>query len=80
MITGTGDPWSNANETERLQALALVERYGDEAEWTTAGLAEFYGTTEAPIRNARWLAVTAGLLVKSRGRWNVTDKARGLAS
>ncbi len=78
-VIGGGDPaspWIKANDAERLQALALVERYADADDWTAERLADFYACAEHLIRNARWLAVVSGLLERTGDRFTVTDNGR----
>lgn len=73
-----GSPFAKANEQERKQALAIVECYVDRQTWTAEELAETYGCREHQVRNARWLAISAGLLRRdSRGGFKVTAQGRG---
>lgn len=77
-VIGGNDPWARSNDRERLQARALCEKYAEADDWTAERLAEFYGTTQAQIYSARWLAIVAGLLTPKT--FETTEKGKELTN
>lgn len=72
-LDGCGLPWDKANERERAQALAMVERYAGDGPHSAPELAESFECREWEIRQARWLAIASGLLARNgRGGFKVT--------
>ena len=69
-----GNAWPKANETERAQVAALLERYAERPNWTVPELAEFYDCREWQIRQARYLAICGGYLTKEGRGFAVTEK------
>ena len=59
-----GSSWIKANEIEREQARAVVSRYAVDTSWSVEDLAGAYECAAWRIRQARWLALRAGLLEK----------------
>ena len=65
VIGGDADSsWIKANEIEREQARAVVSRYAVDTSWSVEDLAGAYECAAWRIRQARWLALRAGLLEK----------------
>ena len=79
-LVPTGDPWSAANVSERAEAVAVTAVYADaESPISAARLSELFQTRPWRTRQARWLAMQGGLIVRQgRDLYAVTPKGQRL--
>jgi len=78
VIGGDDDSsWTKANEVEREQAREVVSQYAVNTSWSVEDLAGAYACAPWRIRQARWLALRAGLLEKRGTGFRAVAAERG---